>query len=249
MSSPLGETMWARHSGAMCVVALALHQHPDWPIILIGNRDEFHARDSAPLHAWDDGSGIIAGRDLVGGGTWLGVVPAARRLVVVTNARGERGPDPDKVSRGVLVRDLLTATGAFAAPDPGQLEAFNGFNLLTVSAGDAQLLTNRPAASIRRLDAAVHALANEVVGRDCARSARLHGVVEAWIGAGTEPAALFDALGRSDAPALFLDNPVYGTRCSTLVAIDANGIGTMIERRFGADGAPGGTTEIGFNWG
>src|SRR3546814_3292147 len=46
----------------MCVVALAWQVHPDWPLILIGNRDEFHDRPSAPLGAWDDGSGIDAGR-------------------------------------------------------------------------------------------------------------------------------------------------------------------------------------------
>ena len=72
----------------MCVVALAHRVHPDWPLILIGNRDEFHARPAAPLHAWDDGSGIVAGQDLQAGGTWLGVQPAHRRIVVVTNVRG-----------------------------------------------------------------------------------------------------------------------------------------------------------------
>ena len=46
----------------MCVVTLAHRVHPDWPLILIGNRDEFHARPAAPLAEWDDGSGIIAGR-------------------------------------------------------------------------------------------------------------------------------------------------------------------------------------------
>jgi uncharacterized protein with NRDE domain len=157
----------------MCVVALALHQHPDWPFVLVGNRDELHARPSAPLHAWDDGSGIIAGRDLVGGGTWLGMVPAAQRLVVVTNARGGDAPGPDKVSRGVLVRDLLSGSGEFAAPDVAQLDAFNGFNLMTVSSADAQVMTNRPCAAIHALGPGVQALANEALDRDCARSARL----------------------------------------------------------------------------
>jgi Transport and Golgi organisation 2 len=50
----------------MCVVALALDTHPKWRIILAGNRDEFHARPSAPLARWDgEDDHIIAGRDLV----------------------------------------------------------------------------------------------------------------------------------------------------------------------------------------
>lgn len=233
----------------MCVVALALNQHPDWPIILIGNRDEFHARASAPLHAWDDGSGIIAGRDLVGGGTWLGVVPAQRRMVVVTNARGERGPAPDKVSRGVLVRDLLTASGDFAVPHPNQLELFNGFNLVAIDGGNARLLTNRPHADICALAPDVHALANEVVGRACDRSARLGAAMRQWLTGGQDPAALLDALANIDPPALFLNNAVYGTRCSTMVAVARNGRGMMVERRFGPGGDPAGETRLVFDWG
>jgi uncharacterized protein with NRDE domain len=237
------------HDGHMCVVALALHQHPDWPIIMIGNRDEFHARSTAPLHAWDDGSGVIAGRDLVGGGTWLGVVPAAQRLVVVTNARGERGPDPDKASRGVLVRDLLTGAGEFAAPDVGQLDAFNGFNLMAVAGANAQLMTNRPGAAIHALRPGVQALANEALDRDCVRSSRLSAAVQDWLTSDTKPETLLDHLGQTDAPALFLNNPVYGTRCSTLVAVAADGSGTMIERRFDPAGLPTGETQLFFRWG
>lgn len=233
----------------MCVVALALNQHPDWPIILIGNRDEYHARASAPLHVWNDGSGIVAGRDLVGGGTWLGVVPGQQRMVVVTNARGERGPDPDKVSRGMLVRDLLTASGDFAAPRPDQLELFNGFNLVAVDGGSARLFTNRPDADIRALAPDVHALANEVVDRACDRSARLAAEMRAWLTGGQDPTALLDALANDDAPALFLNNPVYGTRCSTLVAVSRDGRGMMIERSFDPGGIPAGETRLVFDWG
>lgn len=233
----------------MCVAALALHQHPDWPLILIGNRDEFHARASAPLHAWGDGSGIIAGRDLVGGGTWLGVVPTAKRLVVVTNARGERGPDPAKVSRGVLVRDLLTTNGDYSDPAEEQLESFNGFNLLALIGGAARLLTNRPDAVIRPLGRAVHAVANEVAGRPCARSERLAAVVQQWLATNTAPERLLDHLRDESAAPLFLNDAVYGTRCSTLVAIDRHGAGMMIERGFGPAGAAAGETRLLFRWG
>ena len=89
----------------MCVVALALKAHPDWPLILIGNRDELHARPAAPLAEWGDGSGIVAGRDLQAGGTWLGVHRPSGRAVVVTNVRGAM-PDPAKESRGL--RSVIT---------------------------------------------------------------------------------------------------------------------------------------------
>ena len=47
-----------------------------------------HARPAAPLARWEDGSGILAGRDLEAGGTWLGVAEAGR-FALVTNYRDE----------------------------------------------------------------------------------------------------------------------------------------------------------------
>lgn len=232
----------------MCVVALALHQHPDWPIVLIGNRDEFHARESAALHDWDDGSGIIAGRDLVGGGSWLGVNPARGRLVVVTNVRGAL-PDPAKSSRGLLVRDLLTGSGAFADPEAAMLDGFNAFNAIAFGRGEAQLLGNRHAPFIMPLKSGVHALANAPAHDDCPRAARLGSALQDWLAKGeAQPTALLDLVRDEDQPALFLRNTAYGTRCSTLVAIAADGTGQMIERRYGEGGIPMGETALSFRF-
>ena len=87
----------------MCVAALAWNAHRDWQLVAIGNRDEYHERPAAPLALWQNG--IIAGRDLQLGGTWLGV--SGERFALVTNLRGHGLPDPAKVSRGSLVTDLL----------------------------------------------------------------------------------------------------------------------------------------------
>ena len=65
----------------MCVLAFAWRAHADWPLVAMANRDEFHARPSAPLAEWEGGT--IAGRDLRSGGTWLGVSPT--RFVALTN--------------------------------------------------------------------------------------------------------------------------------------------------------------------
>lgn len=128
----------------MCVVALAHRVHPDWPLILIGNRDEFHARPAAPLHQWADGSGIVAGRDLQAGGTWLGVHAPSGRAVVVTNVRGAM-PDPAKDSRGALVTDLLRGQGRFADPAVADLDRFNAFNLFAIDGSGPRLEICGPA--------------------------------------------------------------------------------------------------------
>ena len=232
----------------MCVVALARQVHADWPLILIGNRDEFHARPTAPLSAWDDGSGIVAGRDLQAGGTWLGVHRPSGRVVVVTNVRGAM-PDPAKESRGALVSDMLRGEGRFADPAAEDLRRFNAFNLFAVSGDAARLLTNRPVPLIMTLKPGVHALANEPVDAPCPRAERLRLALEVAVAAGGDPEALLDALMAEDDPALFLRGEVYGTRASTLVAISANGAVKMVERRYEAGGRPAGTTALEFRIG
>lgn len=232
----------------MCVVALAHRVHPDWPLVLIGNRDEFHARPAAPLHEWDDGSGIIAGRDLQAGGTWLGVHRPSGRAVVVTNVRGAM-PDPAKDSRGALVVDMLRGEGQFADPAAEDLPRFNAFNLFAVGGSAARLLTNRPVPLIMPLEPGVHALANEPVDAACPRAERLRAALETIVATGADPAGLLDTLMAEGDPALFLRGDVYGTRASTLVLISADGRVEMTERRYEAGGRPIGTTALEFQLG
>ncbi|WP_447764254.1 NRDE family protein [Sphingopyxis panaciterrae] len=232
----------------MCVVALAHRVHPDWPLILIGNRDEFHARPAAPLAIWDDGSGIVAGRDLQAGGTWLGVHAPSGRVVVVTNVRGAL-PDPTKDSRGALVVDMLRGAGGFADPAAGDLGRFNAFNLFAVGDSAARLLSNRPAPQIAALAPGVHALANEPIDQPCPRAERLRTALDAVVGAGADPEGMLDTLMATSDPALFLRGDVYGTRASTLVAVAADGGVRMIERRYEAGGRPAGTTALEFRIG
>ena len=54
----------------MCLIAFALGQHPDYPLVVAANRDEFHQRPTAAMDWWPEPN-ILAGRDLQAGGTWL----------------------------------------------------------------------------------------------------------------------------------------------------------------------------------
>lgn len=233
----------------MCVVALALHQHPDWPIVLVGNRDEVHARAAAPLHRWDDGSGIVAGRDLVGGGTWLGVHPELRRIAVITNIPADHGPDPAKASRGALVTAALTAEPT--APVDG--DAFNRFTLLRLTDAVAHIATNDPEWRAQPLPPGIHAIANRPLGESCPRAAMLAAALRTCDPA-NEPALLAilrhghdqDFVAGTAVAHAFLRNAAYGTRCSTLIRVNAAGRGTIWERRFDRNGAPAGDTQLEF---
>lgn len=247
----------------MCVLALAWRAHPRWRIILAGNRDELHARPAQALARWDAPGRLIAGRDLEAGGTWLGVSEDGR-LAVVTNLRGYGTPRPGMASRGALVTDLLAGGDA----DGVDLSTFNPFNLILIAAGRARFLTNRPQTVRTDLEAGIYGLSNGALDEPWPKTMHLKSMLLGWtMGEADDPSALFAALRSdrlphvgvepavpSDAPLeprdspIFIDNPVYGTRCSTVVAVDAQGRGVIMERRFAADGSDAGETRIAFDW-
>lgn len=245
----------------MCVLALAWHAHPDWRLVAAGNRDERHDRPAAALGRWmarePARMPVIAGRDQVAGGTWLGLSEAGR-FAAVTNVRGE-APDPGRQSRGALVTDML------AGEEPADLDAYNPFNLIAVEPEGPMFLTNRPQPLRRPLGAGMHGLSNGLLDTLWPKTLRLQAGVANWLAAGvadTEP--LFAALA-DERPAgvpvqdeadgfepvhspVFIRNPVYGTRCSTVVTVDAAGRGRIAERRFHSDGSPAGETLLRFHW-
>lgn len=231
----------------MCVVAVAIDAHPRWQLVAAGNRDEYHERASAPLARWDDRSGIIAGRDLVSSGSWMGISESGR-FAVVTNIRNAEGPDPDKLSRGALVADWLTG-----GTSPDDLDRFNPFNLIVTDGAAAHYLSNRPAASSQTLVSGVHGMSNAIPDEHWPRKDRLIHQMAAWLELGDRPERLLDILSEETAPdrdatPLFIRNPIYGTRCSTLVAVDHQGRGQIIERRFSASGQKISETSLDFFW-
>jgi uncharacterized protein with NRDE domain len=218
-----------------------------------------HARPSAALARWEDGGGTIAGRDVVGGGTWLGVNEAGR-FAVVTNVREAGGAELAKASRGGLVSGALEHGLAEVAGD--DLGRFNPFNLLVADGDELALLSNRPATLVRALDAGVHGLSNGVHDAPWPKTRAVQAAVEHWAGEDRDEieellAALrderrFDDDARDEqepvGSPVFIRHPVYGTRCSTVVTVDHAGRGVIAERRFGVDGAVTGETRLGFGW-
>lgn len=251
----------------MCVLAFAWQAHPRWLLVSAGNRDEMHSRPAAPMAAWDAPSRIMAGRDLLSGGTWMGV-SAGGRFAVVTNLRGYGTAQPDRASRGALVSDWLEGEGRYADPQLTDLADFNPFNLIVADGAQAHFLTNRPDAFATPLAHGVYGLSNGRLDEPWPKTMHLKGCMTDWLASGADdPAALFaglamdrlpeaglPSLAPSDVPEeaaqspVFIRNAVYGTRCSTVVAIDRQGQGMVIERRFSPEGGQTGETRLSFSW-
>jgi len=238
----------------MCIAVCAWHCDPDWPLVIIANRDEFHERPTHPLARWDDGSGIVAGRDLQSGGTWLGISEEAGRLALITNFREPGRFDPNAPSRGALVNDWLT--GAWHGVDDRlpSLAAFNGFSLFLIDGDCGWILDNRTMDLARPMDSAgYYGLSNGAFADPWPKVDRLVDDMRGALDHGPpDEDAMFAMLAKGGPPSpadaetapVFINNAAYGTRCSTVVMIGADGTGSIAERRFCPDGKAVGTTRI-----
>lgn len=192
----------------MCLIALAWRVHPEYPLIVAANRDEFHARPAAPAAFWDDHPEILAGRDLEARGTWMGVSRSGR-FAAVTNYRGAREPRAIE-SRGALVSRFLPGVEK-AGPYVESLkkDLYSGFNLLACDGEELWWTSNRDGAP-RMLEPGVYGLANALLDSPDVEPAK-RALAEA-----IEPApaveTLFGVLAKHR-----IVNPEYGTRCSTVL--------------------------------
>ncbi|WP_156842183.1 NRDE family protein [Novosphingobium aquimarinum] len=236
----------------MCVAAIAWKAHPRWRLVAIANRDEFHERETAPLSTWDDGSGIVAGKDLRAGGTWLGVGPQ-QRFALVTNFRKEGYPRPGLASRGALVSGWLRGEA------DGDFGAMNPFHVLRADADRLEHVTNVPTAECRALEPGIHGVSNGAFDTPWAKTMGLTEALSTWLANDDDDVSrLFAALADetplpaepdSEGPDLrfspvFIRNPDYGTRCSTVVMMGRDGGGRVIERGFDRSGNPIGEIKI-----
>ena len=143
----------------MCLVAIAWKAHPDFPLLISANRDEVFHRPTSPLHRWD--SGIFAGKDLQGGGTWIGFHPDGK-WALLTNYRDFTQKRNPKISRGKLVLDFLesdlTPENYLDKIWKKRFE-FDGFNPL-VSDGDKLYYASNYGDSPMEVPQGIHGLSN-----------------------------------------------------------------------------------------
>lgn len=144
----------------MCTVVLSLRPGHSWPLLLAANRDERVDRPwDPPATHWRGRPGVVAGRDQMGGGTWM----AMREGVVaaVLNRPGSLGPAPGKLSRGDLPLQAVEHAGAAqAAAALAMLDAgaYRSFNMVVADRGGAWFVRGLGARQpdVWRLDPGIH---------------------------------------------------------------------------------------------
>jgi uncharacterized protein with NRDE domain len=245
----------------MCLIAFAWQHHPRWPLVLIGNRDEFHARAATPAEFQPDAMQVYGGRDLEKQGGWL-QLSARRRLAAVTNVRVGGMQAASLRSRGALVAGFARAAASAkewieaVRPQAGE---YGHFNLLLWDGAELALAGNYPGFVQQRVAAGVHGISNGPFDAPWPKVRRAHAALSQWLS--DAPASgevdlepLFTALadervapdeqlpdtGVGLALERLLSSPFirgerYGTRCSSIVLVGRDHA-VFAERRFGPNG-------------
>jgi len=239
----------------MCIVAIAHLASSRYPLIVAANRDERHARASMAANWWDVDGALLAGRDLVAGGTWLGVTRAGR-FAAVTNIF-EASAAPAERSRGELVTGFLRGADApsvYADRIAEEGSRYGPFNLVLRCGDELAFASNRNATET--LSAGIHVFSNNAPGLQWAKVGALAAAID---GGASREEDLHGFLIRTlsgpgargplerAADSLFVVGGTFGTRCTTVLTIDVDGRARFIEARFDAAGAADGRSDFAFD--
>ena len=225
----------------MCLAIFAIDVRDDWPLIVLANRDEFHARPTQSMQPWADAPEILAGRDLQAGGTWLGIDTRAR-LALLTNVRDPKNVKHNAPSRGKLAETFLrgnqSAQAYLKALAPDAMR-YNGFNLVLIDADQRKWhASNYQEPLSATLPTGVHGLSNALFDTPWPKTERTKLALANYLSRADtlQPDALCDIMldtapvddallpntGLSLSRERLLGTPFivsqeYGTRCTTLV--------------------------------
>lgn len=255
----------------MCLISFAWQPGTPTPLWLIGNRDEFHARPTAPLAEWKGHPAIVGGRDLEAGGSWL----AAKHggvIAALTNVRDlQLVTPPGAPSRGELVAGALQCDDIDAwltTLSEGEALRYAGFNLLVATPQRLwHLHRGRDRLALSEVAPGVYGLSNADLNSPWpkllhVRSALEHTLfqldpVQAW------PHFVQRAIQNPQEAAVeelpdtgvglelerrlsaaFIVGERYGTRATSWLTLDAQGNIDISEQRFGPLGRFEGETTL-----
>ena len=240
----------------MCLIVLAWKTHPDFPLVVVANRDEYFERPTAAAHWWPEPKRLLAGRDEEAGGSWLGV-SADGRFAALTNYRDPSRLSPEgKRSRGELVVDALTRPALPAWLDGLDADAdrYNPFNLM-VGTKDELFVFESVSRHLRSLTPGIHGVSNHLLNTPWPKLQAARRQLEAALASPLSPERLVELL-RNDQPypddqlpdtgvplaweralsSCFIRAPGYGTRSTSVVMADRHGRIDFMEQTWDTSG-------------
>lgn len=238
----------------MCLLSVAVNADPEWPLILVANRDEFHARPTAPLMPWPD-QPILGGRDLRAGGSWMALGDNNRFALVTNHRDARRTPPPRAPSRGNLVTEFIHSNLSAAEFCHRLTAPRAGFNLLLAD-GEGLWHYNNVSTHCQLVGPGIHTLSNAFLDTPWPKARRAHLALENAIrNHRLEEDYLLRLLHDEWRPddrdlpdtglpleqerllsACFIRSPDYGTRASSLLMQHRSGLLLLIEESYNPAG-------------
>ncbi len=238
----------------MCLILFSYDHHPKYRLIVAANRDEFYDRPTTPLSFWDDYPEVLAGRDLEKKGTWMGVSKSGR-FAALTNYRDPTSVKANARSRGELVSRFLTEdipADLYMREVKRISDEFNDFNLLVFDTRKL-LYYSSIEMQIVEVEPGFHGLSNALLNTPWPKVVKgtegMKPCIQRTVDVDRE--CLFQLLSDSDRAKdeelpdtgvglerermlspLFITSPHYGTRSSTVLTLDFNGLVEIRERNF-----------------
>ena len=233
----------------MCILFLAINQHPIYPLLICANRDEFPTMSA---HFWPESPELLAGKDLEAGGSWLGINKQGY-FAAVTNIRTGNKPSIDKKSRGELVTLALQEDSPINEDWLShRCEQYNPFNLIYGSAVNLYCF-NSVNREHRPLVDGFHAISNGSIDDIWPKMATGEKQLKAVVKSTNiiEPDTLFNILGDQSRPnyqqlpksgisdqwelllsSIFICSAEYGTRSSSLIMKKSDDATAFIEAEY-----------------
>ncbi|MGD1842922.1 MAG: NRDE family protein [Thermonemataceae bacterium] len=236
----------------MCLIVIANEVHPQYKTILVANRDEFYERDTQAIHFWEESPNLLAGKDLVAGGTWIGVTKEGK-LAAITNYRDPKRILDDAPSRGHLTKNYLQNDWEplkYLMRMQFRAAEYNGFNLILGDKEDLFYYSNYERI-IKKMDAGIFGLSNHLLDTPWPKVERAKQKIKDYLLTHqslviSDLFALMkdthqpedEALPHTGVPlewerilsSMFIKSPKYGTRSSTVILWDYSDHITMADR-------------------
>ena len=254
----------------MCLLLIANKIHQDYKLIIAANRDEFYDRPALKASFREESPELLAGKDLEGGGTWLGITKTGR-FSAITNYRDfNREIKKNAPTRGKLTVDFLLGNDnpeKYSKVLREKAQEYNGYNLVYGFIDELYYYSNETNLVVK-LEPGLYGLSNALLNTPWPKVTESKTKVSELISSEDfTKENLFEILadnttadeeqlpdtgiGAEREKALssnFIRTPQYGTRCSTVILVDKNDNVSFTERTFEKEGEKFSDVNFEFNF-
>lgn len=238
----------------MCLLFFSYRNTPGYRLVIAANRDEFLKRPTARLDFIDQEKQILAGLDLLGRGTWLGVNRGGK-LAALTNYRQKEKIAGDAPSRGNILTSYLSSNSGgaeFLKNLSEKASQYNGFSLI-LGDGDDLFYFNNQQNRITALSPGFYGLSNDFLDTPWPKLSRGKDLLKPVMvdTDHVDPEKIFALLKDDQRPpdtllpdtgvglawerllgSIFINGQEYGTRSSAVITIGYSGKAIFTEKTF-----------------